>query len=85
MNMEIRVLGPGCTRCEALYENTRVAVVQFGLDAEVTKVEDMSEMLARGIMTSPALVVDGELVIAGDVPDPIRVGQLLINHLAAQA
>lgn len=85
MTTEIRILGPGCARCQTLYENTLVAVAQFGLDAEVTKVEDTSEMLARGIMTTPALVVDGELVMAGDVPDPIRVGQLLINRLAAQA
>jgi small redox-active disulfide protein 2 len=85
MTTQIRVLGPGCARCQALYENTLVAVVQFGLDAQVTKVDDMSEMLTRGIMTTPALVVDDVLVMAGDVPDPIKVGQLLINHIAAQA
>jgi small redox-active disulfide protein 2 len=85
MTTQIRVLGPGCARCQKLYENTLEAVVQFGLDAEVTKSEDMSEMLTRGIMTTPALVVDDVLVMAGDVPDTIKVGQILINHVAAQA
>jgi small redox-active disulfide protein 2 len=77
MTTDIRVLGPGCYRCQALYENTLLAVSDLGLDAEVTKVEDIREMLSRGIMASPALVVDGRLVMAGNVPTPSKVGELL--------
>ena len=84
MTTDIRILGPGCFRCRALYENTLLAVDELGLDAKVTKVEDISEMLTRGIMASPALVVDEQLVMAGDVPNPSRVGELLSEFLASR-
>ena len=84
MTSEIRILGPGCHRCQALYENTLLAVDELGLDAKVTKVEDISEMLTRGIMASPALVVDEQLVMAGDVPNPARVGKLLSEHFSSR-
>jgi len=84
MTTDIRVLGPGCYRCQALYENTLLAVSDLGLDAEVTKVEDIREMLSRGIMASPALVVDGRLVMAGNVPTPSKVGELLSEFFASR-
>lgn len=84
MTTDIRILGPGCFRCQALYENTLLAVGELGLDAAVTKVEDVGEMLSRGIMASPALVVDEQLVMAGDVPTPQRLGELLSEFLAAR-
>ncbi len=73
MTIDVRVLGPGCYRCEALYERTLEAVADLGLDARVTKVEDVGEMLALGILASPALVIDGRLAMAGQVP---TVGRL---------
>ena len=84
MSTDIRILGPGCFRCQALYENTLLAVSDLGLDAEVTKVEDIGEMLSRGIMATPALVVDDDLVMAGSVPTPQRLGKLLSEHLAGR-
>jgi small redox-active disulfide protein 2 len=84
MTTNIRILGPGCYRCQALYENTLLAVEELGLDAEVTKVEDLAEMLTRGILGSPALVVDEQLVLAGNVPTPRKVGELLSGFLAAR-
>ena len=84
MSTDIRILGPGCFRCQALYENTLLAVSDLGLDAEVTKVEDIGEMLSRGIMATPALVVDDDLVMAGSVPTPQRLGELLREHLATR-
>ena len=78
----IRVLGPGCSRCQTLYRNTQLAVEELGLDAEVTKVEGIAEMLDRGIPASPALVVDEELVMAGSVPTPTQLGELLSEFLA---
>ena len=77
MTIHIRVLGPGCYRCQALYENTLMAVDEIGLDAQVTKVDDIAKMLSRGIKASPALVVDEELVMAGSVPTPRQLGELL--------
>jgi small redox-active disulfide protein 2 len=82
---KIRVLGPGCFRCQALYENTLMAVEELGLDAEVVKVEDIREMLQRGIIGSPALVVDEKLVMEGSVPTPRTLGEFLSELLGTRA
>jgi small redox-active disulfide protein 2 len=77
MTIQIRVLGPGCIRCKTLFENTEEAVARLGLDARVEKVEDVGEMASRGILTSPALVVNDELLLAGHVATPRAIEQLL--------
>lgn len=77
MTVRIKVLGPGCARCQALYENTRTAVDELGIDAIVEKVQDVAEMARRGIMASPALLVNDELVLAGQVATPRRLGELI--------
>jgi len=77
MTTQIRILGPGCARCKQLYEGTLQAVADLGLDADVEKVEDISEIVARGILATPALVVDGELVMAGQVPNANKLRELL--------
>ena len=77
MTADIRIIGLGCYRCQELYDNTLLAVSELGLDAEVTKVEDINEMLTRGIMYPPALVVDEELVLAGQVATTRRIKELL--------
>ena len=84
MTTDIRIIGLGCHRCQELYDNTLLAVSELGLDAEVTKVEDIGEMLSRGVMYPPALVVDEHVVMAGDVPSPGRVGELLNEFLASK-
>jgi len=73
------VLGPGCARCQTLYEHARQAVDELGLDAEVRKVEDLSELVARRIWATPALVVDGQVVLAGHVPTASRIRELLVE------
>ncbi|HEX9123915.1 MAG TPA: thioredoxin family protein [Actinomycetota bacterium] len=85
MTVKIRVLGPGCYRCQALYENTLMAVDELGLDAEVVKVEDITEMLARRIIGSPALVVDEKLVMEGNVPTPHTLAEFLSELLSRRA
>lgn len=77
MTIDIKVLGPGCVRCQTLFENTKEAVARLGLDARVEKVDDVAEMVTRGIMASPALLVNDELVLAGQVATPRRIGELL--------
>jgi small redox-active disulfide protein 2 len=71
---KIQVLGPGCPRCRRLAENAEAAVREAGLPCEVEKVTDLDEMLAFGILATPALVVDGEVKVSGKVlsPDEIR-------------
>jgi small redox-active disulfide protein 2 len=80
MTIQIKVLGPGCARCQTLFENTKEAVARLGLDARVEKVEDVSEMVSRGILASPALLVDDDLVLAGHVATPRRIGELLTTR-----
>ncbi len=65
---KIEVLGTGCMKCNKLYEMTNRAVTELGLAAEVTKVEDIQEIVAKGVMMTPGLVVDGEVKSTGKVP-----------------
>lgn len=81
MSIEIKVFGPGCIRCQTLYENAKVAVQRLGIDAHVEKVEDVAEMASRGILASPALVVNEELVLAGHVATPNKLGELISSAL----
>ena len=66
--MEIKVLGTGCAKCKALEKATKEAVKKTGVNATVAKVEDIVEIIQFGVMTTPALVIDGEIVVKGKVP-----------------
>ena len=75
--MIIKVLGPGCTNCKNLERVTREAVAELGLDATIEKVEDYAEIAAYGIMSTPALVVDEEVLVYGRVPTAAAIRALL--------
>ncbi|MDX4025878.1 thioredoxin family protein [Aliarcobacter skirrowii] len=63
--MKIEILGTGCTKCKALEEATKKAVAIIGGFHEVKKVEDIVEIMNYGVMSTPALVVDGEVKSVG--------------------
>ncbi|CAM3896091.1 thioredoxin family protein [Mesobacillus thioparans] len=63
--MNIKVLGTGCKKCQELEKNTRVAVEELQLDAQVEKVEDIREIMKYKVMSTPALVIDEKLVSTG--------------------
>jgi small redox-active disulfide protein 2 len=65
--MLIEVFGPGCVKCETLVKHAKHAVEQLGGDHQVVKVSDYAAMAARGIMSTPALAVDGQLKLQGRV------------------
>lgn len=71
--MEIKVLGTGCAKCKALEKATRKAVEELNLDAGIEKVEDIQKIMEYAVMRTPALVIDGKVVLSGQVP---RVSQL---------
>lgn len=75
--MEIKILGTGCNKCKALEKVTRDVVAENGIDANVTKVEDIMDIMKYGVMTTPALVVDGKVVLKGHVPSKEEVKQIL--------
>ena len=66
--MEIKVLGTGCPNCKRLDKLTRQAVAELGVDATVVKVEDLDQILAYDILSTPALVIDEHVVVSGRVP-----------------
>jgi len=75
--MEIKILGTGCPKCKTLEKITREVVAQNGIDASITKVEDIVEIMKYGVMTTPALVVDGKVEIRGRVPSSDEIKQVL--------
>lgn len=75
--MKIQVLGTGCAKCKQLTANAEKAVAELGVEATVEKVEDLREIMKLGVMTTPALVVDGKVRSAGKVLTPQDVKQLL--------
>ena len=75
--MEIKILGTGCPKCKTLEKLTREVVEQNGIEASVTKVEDIVEIMKYGVMTTPALVVNGKVEIKGRVPSSDEIKQVL--------
>ena len=67
--MEIKVIGPGCANCKRLLEVTKQAVKEAGLETEIEYVTDIQKMVEMGIMQTPALAINGKVVLSGFVPD----------------
>ena len=59
--MRIEILGPGCARCHGLEANVRKALEMLGKDAEIVDVTDIQQIMAYGVMATPALVIDGKV------------------------
>lgn len=66
-DLKIEILGTGCPKCEALAKNVTAAVRELGVDAEIAEVKDIVEIANRGVMMTPALSVDGDIVLVGKV------------------
>jgi small redox-active disulfide protein 2 len=65
---KIEILGTGCAKCKRLYANAEQAVKDLKITAEVIKIEDLDEIVERGVMLTPALFINGELAAEGRVP-----------------
>ena len=66
--MKLEILGTGCAKCTKLEELTRKAASELGIDAEITKVKEVKDIMNYGVMITPALVVDGEVKSSGKLP-----------------
>ena len=75
---QIKVLGPGCPKCKTTYNNVLEALKQSGIEAQVTKVEDIEEMMKYNVLTTPVLMIDEVIKVKGRVADINEIKQLLI-------
>jgi small redox-active disulfide protein 2 len=73
----IEVIGTGCAKCHQLEKNVLETVKELGLTAEVVKVSDIAEIMKRGVIFTPALMVDGELKVSGRVPSVKELSGML--------
>lgn len=75
--MKIEILGTGCSKCKALEENTKKAVAQAGIFAQIEKVEDIVKIMDYGVMSTPALVIDGVVKSTGKLLNQEEIKVLL--------
>ncbi len=78
--MEIKILGTGCPKCKAIEKATRDFVERNGIDATVTKVDDIMEIMSYGVMVTPAIVIDGKVVVKGRVPSDTEIAKFIMGH-----
>jgi small redox-active disulfide protein 2 len=75
--MKIEILGTGCAKCKTLYENAKKAVEESGKTAEIIKIEEIQKIMAYGVMSTPALVVDGVVKFSGKCASVAEIKEVL--------
>ncbi len=75
--MKLQILGTGCAKCKTLTQNTESAVRELGVDASIEKVEDIAAIMKFGVMSTPALVVDGKVAFSGKVASSEEIKGIL--------
>ncbi|MGB9603493.1 MAG: thioredoxin family protein [Verrucomicrobiia bacterium] len=75
--MQLLIVGPGCSRCKTLAQFTEQAAKELGIEYELNKVTDLKQIMALGIMMTPALVVNGNVKVTGKVPSVAEIKQIL--------
>ncbi len=82
--MNIKILGPGCARCQQLEKSVKEAVKELAIDATVEEVKDFNKFLAYNVLTTPGLVVNEQVVSSGKSLTKAEVTQLIMNALAKE-
>jgi small redox-active disulfide protein 2 len=75
--MKIEVLGTGCPKCMSMEQNVRKALAELALQADVEKVTDIQQIIMRGVMSTPALVINGKVVLQGKNPTVEQLRHLI--------
>lgn len=75
---KLQILGTGCPKCKKLTENTEAAAKALGIEYTLEKVTDVNEIMKFGVMTTPALAVDGQVKVVGKVPEPDAIQGMLV-------
>jgi small redox-active disulfide protein 2 len=81
--MLIQVLGTGCAKCKTLHEHVKKAVQETGIEAKIEKVEDIVKIMAFEILMTPGLVIDGQVKVAGRLPNVEEIKKLILAAKAA--
>ncbi len=79
--MEIMIFGPGCPKCEAMERNAKEALDSLDVEGTITKITDLNEMAQYGVMLTPALAIDGEVVVSGRVAGANQIGKWIQDRL----
>ena len=74
---QIKVLGPGCPKCKTTYKNVEEALKQINVEADLEKVEDIEEMMKYNVLSTPVLMIDGEMKVKGRVAQISEIIELL--------
>ena len=73
--MKIEILGTGCPKCKKTIANAEEAIKELGVDAEIVKVDKINDIMGFGVMMTPALAIDGDVKVAGKIPNPRQIAQ----------
>jgi small redox-active disulfide protein 2 len=79
MKIDIKVLGPGCPKCKTTYNNVLEALKQTGIEATVSKIEDIEEMMKYNVLTTPVLMINDVAKIKGRIADVKEIKELLLK------
>ncbi len=83
--MDIKVLGPGCPNCQRLERIVREAILEMGVEATISKVTDMRQIMSYDIVGTPGLVINGKVVSSGRIPTKAEVTTWLANAAMAES
>lgn len=76
--MKIEILGTGCPNCKKLEENAKKAVSELGLDVKISKVAEIEKIIGYGVMSTPAIAIDGKVKASGRIPDAREIKTWLV-------
>jgi len=79
--MEIKVLGPGCAKCQQLEKTVKEVVKELGIDAKIEDIKDIKKIMEYPILTTPGLVINEKLVVSGRVPSKAEVTTFITTAL----
>lgn len=79
--MEIKILGEGCDKCSKVLENTKIALLELDIEANIEKVEDIVEMMKHGVMSTPAIVINGKVKAVGKIFSVTEIKKYITQEL----